>query len=69
MSIKDKLLAGESSLTGLNGTTPEIKDQQLSTLHNEYSLNGRPNMNNLPSPTTLAYKVKEDRKYLNNLPK
>ena len=69
MSIKDKLLAGESSLTGLNGTTPEVKDQQLSTLHNEYSLNGRPNMNNLPSPTTVAYKVKEDRKYLNNLPK
>ncbi len=69
MSIKDKLLAGESSLTGLNGTTPEIKDQQLSTLHDEYSLNGRPNMNNLPNPTSLAYKVKEDRKYLNNLPK
>jgi|TARA_Y100000361_G_scaffold58283_1_gene50966 hypothetical protein len=69
MSVKEKLLAGDSSLTGLNGAVPEVADQQLSTLHNEYSLNGRPNKNNLPNPTSLAYKVKEDRKYLNNLPK
>ena len=34
MSVKEKLLAGESSLTGLNGAVPEVADQQLSTLHN-----------------------------------
>lgn len=69
MSVKEKLLAGESSLTGLNGAVPQVVDQQLSTLHNQYSLDGNPNMNNLPNPTSLAFKVKEDRKYLNNLPK
>ena len=33
MSVKEKLLAGDSSLTGLNGAVPEVADQQLSTLH------------------------------------
>ncbi len=69
MSVKEKLLAGESSLTGLNGAVPQVADQQLSTLHNQYSLDGNPNMSNLPNPTSLAFKVKEDSKYLNNLPK
>ena len=38
MSLLNKLKAGESSLTGLDGNSPPIVDQALSTLHNEYSL-------------------------------
>jgi|TARA_B100001094_G_C17991031_1_gene700210 hypothetical protein len=68
MSLLNKLKAGESSLTGLDGNSPPIVDQALSTLHNEYSLDGKPFMNNLPSPTQLAASIKESSKYVNNLP-
>ena len=68
MSLLNKLRAGESSLTGLDGNSPPIVDQALSTLHNEYSLDGKPYMNNLPSPTQLAATINENDKYLNNLP-
>jgi hypothetical protein len=37
-------------------------------LHNQYSLDGQPYMNNLPSPTQLKATISENDKYLNNLP-
>jgi len=69
MSLLNKLKAGDSSIAGLNGADPPIKDQALSTLHDEYSLDGKPYMNNLPSPTQLAASINEDSKYMNKLPK
>ena len=42
MSLKDKLINGDSSLTSLNGTTPPIPNRQISTLHKEYSNEGTP---------------------------
>ena len=69
MSLLNKLKAGESSIAGLNGADPPIVDQSLSKLHDEYSLDGKPYMNNLPSPTQLAATIKEDSKYINHLPK
>jgi|TARA_R100001443_G_scaffold96115_2_gene102922 hypothetical protein len=68
MSLLDKLRAGESALTGLDGASPAIVDQALSTLHKTYSLDGQPYMNNLPSPTQLKATISENDKYLNNLP-
>ena len=68
MSLLDKLRAGESALTGLDGASPAIVDQALSTLHKTYSIDGQPFMNNLPSPTQLKATINEDDKYLNNLP-
>ena len=68
MSLLNKLQAGESALTGLDGNSPPIVDLSLSTLHKTYSLDGVPFMNNLPSPTQLKATITEDDKYLNNLP-
>lgn len=76
MSLKDKLINGDSSLTSLNGTTPPIPNRQISTLHKEYSNEGTPiasqvypNNGVLPSPSVLDRgEVPADQKYLNNLP-
>ena len=66
MSLKDKLLAGQASNQSLNGDQPNIVDQQLSKLHDEYSLNGDPYIPNKPAPTSLGNI--SQRRYLNNLP-
>jgi len=76
MSLKDKLINGDSSLTSLNGTTPPIPNRQISTLHKEYSNEGDPiasevypNNGILPPPSTLTRgNIPAVEKYLNNLP-
>ena len=76
MSLKDKLINGDSSLTSLNGTTPSIPNRQISTLHKEYSNEGDPiasevypNNGILPPPSTLTRgNIPAVEKYLNNLP-
>ena len=57
----------QSSILG-NGGTVQPQEPQLvvSKLHNEYSINGNPNIPNKPSPSQL-----DDRaivKYMDNLP-
>lgn len=76
MSLKDKLINGDSSLTSLNGTTPPIPNRQISTLHKEYSNEGNPIASQvypsngvLPSPSVLDRgNIPASQKYLNNLP-
>ena len=75
MSLKSKLVNGDSSLTSLNGTTPNIPNRQISTLHKEYSTiddpiasQVEPNNGILPQPSTLNRVVNPSDKYLNNLP-
>lgn len=74
MGLLNKLTAGQSQLTALNGTTPVTPDYQQSTLHKEYSTIGaptsiqvRPLNGVLPSPSQLD-RQGEPSKYLNNLP-
>jgi|694.fasta_scaffold50537_1 hypothetical protein len=57
----------QTSILG-NGGTVQPQEPQLvvSKLHNEYSINGNPNIPNKPSPSQL-----DDRaivKYMDNLP-
>ena len=53
MALLDKLTTQGSVYTGLNGTTPPIEDKTQSKLHNEYSINGQPNVPNRPTPSIL----------------
>ena len=52
-SLLNKLTAGGSLLSELDGATPSIPQFDQSTLHNEYSLNGNPTMAGKPSPSLL----------------
>lgn len=53
MAILDKLTSGGSNFTRLNGTTPSIPNFKDSKVHDEYSINGKPNIPNKPSPSGL----------------
>lgn len=53
MGLQDKLLKGESTLTGYNGVTPPIEDKSLSKLHFDYSINGNPEILGNPQPSQL----------------
>jgi hypothetical protein len=53
MALIDKLTTQGSVYTGLNGSTPVIEDKKESKLHDEYSINGRPNIPNRPTPSIL----------------
>ena len=68
MSILKKLESGDSTLTGLNGSSPSPLDQQLSKLHFDYSLDGKPYVKGEPQPTQLAGEISEGDKYMNNQP-
>jgi hypothetical protein len=75
MSLRDKLINGQSNLTSLNGGTPSIPDRQISTLHKEYSTIDDPIASQvvptngvLPQPSSLNRVVNPSDKYLNNLP-
>ena len=65
----------KNSVLGNQGiTTPTTVEQQLSKLHNEYSITGNPNIKSKPSPSRLdlggvAPQVPGKTPYLNNLPK
>ena len=64
-----------TSILGNGGKTkPSSNEQQVSQLHNQYSINGNPNLKNKPAPSRLdlggvSPKVPGKLPYLNNLPK
>lgn len=69
MALLDLLAQG---LLGLKGKTPPINRGAKgdSTLHYEYSLNGKPKQTqNTPSPSGLDLDGKAPKKYLDNPPK
>jgi hypothetical protein len=68
MSILNKLTQQGSNLSNLNGTTPNIPNFGGSKLHDQYSLNGNPNIVNKPSPSTLDLDGVTPEKYTDNLP-
>jgi hypothetical protein len=67
MALKDSLT---KTNLGLGGVTPskfgDIAKQ--STLHDQYSINGKPNLSNKPTPSILDLNGATPAKYLDNLP-
>ena len=55
MAILDKLITGDSTLTSFNGAKPPQMpaSTDASALHDEYSINGVPNVTEKPDPSTL----------------
>ena len=55
---------------GLGGATPpKFGDTaEQSPLHDQYSINGKPNVPNKPSPSILDLNGATPEKYLDNLP-
>ncbi len=70
MSLKNKLTSGTSNLTSFNGATPSTMPgaSDQSKLHDEYSLNGNPNILSKPSPSQLDLNGLTPPKYTDNLP-
>ena len=72
MSLKNKLAKDGSPLTQFNGATPPTMKgaSDQSRLHNEYSINGNPNMFGTVkvSPSTLDLNGITPPKYSDNLP-
>ena len=70
MSLKNKLANDGSPLTKYNGATPSTMPgaSEQSKLHNQYSINGNPNMVMKPSPSTLDLNGLTPSKYTDNLP-
>lgn len=69
MAILDKLTSGDSNFTRLNGTTPPIPNFKDSKVHDEYSINGNPNVKGKPSPSTLDLEGKvPSTNYRDNAP-
>ena len=53
MGLLDKLKNNGSVYSLNNGANPTIPNLKDSTLHNQYSVNGRPVVKDKPSPSTL----------------
>lgn len=53
MAILDKLKTQGSVLSNLNGGQAVVPNFKDSKLHNEYSINGKPNVPKKPSPSEL----------------
>lgn len=70
MGLLNKLTTDGSTLTDFDGQTPPPAniDVQGSTLHNQYSINGNPNMVGFPTPSQLDLNGVTPPKYLDNLP-
>lgn len=67
MSLLNKLKEKGSTLSSLNGSTPQTPDFSQSKLHNDYSINGKPSLVNKPQPSRLdPIKIS---KYTDNLPR
>ena len=67
MALKDSLNQTNLSLGGV--TPPKFGDTAAqSVLHNEYSINGAPNVPNKPTPSVLDLNGVTPPKYLDNLP-
>ena len=69
MSILDKLQTDGSVYSKLNGADASKLNFKESKLHDEYSINGDPNINGKPQPSVLDLDGKSPEKYLDNLPK
>lgn len=67
MGIYNKLTKEGSIYSSLDGKTPSIPDLKGSKLHNEYSLNGQPNMNIKQQPSLLDLNGKTPEKYLDQI--
>lgn len=70
MSLKNKLANDGSPLTKYDGATPPTMPgaKEQSKLHNQYSINGNPNVPLKPSPSTLDLNGITPSKYTDNLP-
>lgn len=70
MSLKNKLATDGSPLTKHDGATPPTMPgaSSQSKLHDEYSLNGNPNIPLKPSPSQLDLNGITPAKYTDNLP-
>jgi len=66
--LEGKLSNGVSNLTNLSGTTPNIPNFGGSKLHDQYSLDGSPDVPRKPSPSTLDLNGVTPKKYTDNLP-
>jgi hypothetical protein len=70
MGLLNKLTQEGSNLSEFDGTTPpnsELSSPQ-STLHNQYSINGTPNLTGFPTPSLLDLDGVTPPRYLDNLP-
>lgn len=69
MGILTKLTTDGSQLSEFDGQTPtSIATTSESPLHNEYSINGNPNIPGKPSPSQLDLNGVTPPKYTDNLP-
>jgi hypothetical protein len=70
MGLKDMLQNQGSQLSEFDGQTPPNADlsNPQSTLHNQYSINGSPNMLGFPTPSLLDLNGVTPPRYLDNLP-
>jgi len=69
MGILTKLTTDGSQLSEFDGQTPtNLAPTAQSTLHNEYSINGNPNMAGFPPPSSLDLNGVTPPKYTDNLP-
>jgi len=70
MGLLDKLNTDGSNLSEFDGATPPqmTSASPQSNVHYEYSLNGIPNLNGYPSPSSLDLDGLTPPKYLDNPP-
>jgi len=70
MGLLDKLTTEGSQLSGFDGATPPVTNQDTaeSKLHYSYSLNGNPNIPGYPTPSQLDTNGVTPPKYSDNLP-
>lgn len=70
MGLLNKLTQNGSNLTAFNGATPGNMPgaSNSSPLHNQYSINGNPNIQKKPQPSQLDLDGKTPSKYTDNLP-
>jgi hypothetical protein len=70
MGLLDKLTTDGSQLSGFDGQTPPITNQDTaeSKLHYAYSINGNPNLTGYPTPSQLDLNGITPPKYSDNLP-
>jgi hypothetical protein len=61
---------GGSLLSEFDGTTPPLTNSSSpqSVLHNTYSINGTPGLQNVPTPSLLDLNGITPPQYINNLP-
>jgi hypothetical protein len=70
MGLLDKLTTDGSQLSGFDGQTPPVTNQDTadSKLHFTYSINGNPNIPGFPTPSQLDLNGVTPPKYSDNLP-